>query len=115
MLKEVKDLSSAWEFVKEGWRMVKKYNWYDRTVRPYNWNEKVTKLLHEIADYGKCTKGSQAYLCSLANGLGDIMNAWEQFELEPEVTIEMVDGKIRTVKKSIAEMCIESGTGKEVV
>jgi len=115
MLQKVTDLKSAWEFVKEGWRMVKKYNWYNRTVRPYNYNEKVTKLLHEIADYGHCTKGSQGYLNSLANGLGDIMNAWEKFELEDDVTIEQVDGTVLTVKRSIAEMCIEAGTANEVV
>lgn len=115
MLGKVTDIKSAYKFVKDGWAMVKKYGWYDRTVRPYNWNEKVTKILHEVADYGKCTKCSQLYLNSLANGLVDIMNAWEKFELEDDVKVEMIDGSVVTVKRSIADMCIGAGTGKEVV
>ena len=115
MLHEVKDLKSAWAFVKEGWAMVKKYNWYERTVRPYSWDVKVTKILHEVADYGKCTKASQSYLNSLANGLVEIMNAWEEYELEDEVVVELTTGEVKTVKRSVAELFIGAGTAKEVV
>ena len=112
MLDKVKDTKTAYAFVKEGWRMVKAYNWYDKVVYPYSFPVKVTKLLHEIADYGKCTRSSQEYLNSLANGLGDILNHWEEFELEPDVDVVMTTGDVKTVKKSIAELVVESGAGK---
>lgn len=112
MLEKVTDIRSAYAFVKEGWRMVKQYGWYDKEVYPYDFPVKVTKLLHEIADYGKCSKGSQEYLNSLANGLGKIMNNWERYELEPEFEIVMKDGSIKTYKKSLAAIVVESGEGK---
>lgn len=113
MLNEVRDTTSAWAFVKEGWRMVKAYNWYDRTVMPYSTPVKVTSLLHEIADYSKCSIGSKDYLRSLARGLGNIMNSWEKFELEPNVDVVLNDtGEVKTVKESVADLIVESGVGK---
>lgn len=102
MLHPVHDTASAYAFVKEGWAMVKKYNWYDKVTYPYSFPVKVTKMLHEIADYGKCTKSSQSYLNSLANGLADILNHWEVVELSPMVTVEM-DGKRFEMHKCTAE------------
>lgn len=113
MLEKVTDIRSAYAFVKEGWRMVKQYGWYDKVVYPYSFPVKVTKLIHEIADYGKCTNGSQEYLNSLANGLGDIMNSWEKFELEPDVHVVLnATGEVKTVKESVADLIVESGVGK---
>lgn len=108
MLKKVNDVKSAYAFVKEGWAMVKKYNWYERTVYPYNFPIKVTKLLHEIADYGKCTKASRDYLDDLANGLGEILNAWEEQANEPKVTV-IYNGKKYSVNEELAEMYIIAG------
>jgi len=115
MLEKVTDIKSAYKFVKDGWAMVKKYGWYNRTVRPYSWDVKVTKILHEVADYGKCTKCSQSYLNSLANGLVEIMNAWEEYELEDEVMVELTTGEVKTVKRSVADLFIGAGTAREVV
>jgi len=113
MLNEVKDTASAWAFVKEGWRMIKVYNWYDRTVMPYSTPVKVTSLLHEIADYSKCSSGSMDYLRSIARGLGNIMNSWEKFELEPDVDVVLnTTGEVKTVKESVANLIVESGVGK---
>lgn len=112
MLNKVTDTRSAYAFVKEGWRMVKQYGWYDKVVYPYSFPVKVTKLLHEIADYGKCTEGSKAYLNSMANGLGDILNHWEAYEQEEDVEVVKNDGTIKTFKESIAKIVVESGDGR---
>ena len=94
MVGRVKDIKSAYQFVKDGWAMVKKYGWYDRVTYPYSFPVKVTKMLHEIADYGKCTRMSQSYLNDLANGLGDILNSWEEFELAEKVEMVFPNGKV---------------------
>jgi len=114
MVHEVTDIKSAYQFVKDGWAMVKKYNWYNKTVMPYSYEVKVTKILHEVADYGKCTKCSQSYLRSLANGLVDILNHWEEYENQEDVVVQLTDGRVMTVKREVADLVIASGTGREV-
>lgn len=116
MLDEVKDIKSAYKFVKDGWAMVKKYGWYDKVVYPYSYPVKVTKILHDVADYRECTKGSQEYLNTLANGTAKILNHWEEVENEEDVVIRRIkDGKIRTVKRSVANWLIEENWVEEVM
>ena len=102
------------EFVKEADRMIREYGWEEETTMPYGYPVKVTKLLDDCRDYDKCTKGSQEYLVGLANGLAEILNAWEESTKEwtrqPKVTIRMIEtGKTVVVTKHVADVCVETG------
>ena len=61
------------------------------TVSPYGWAMKVTRVVDELRCFDECTSGSKEYLVALANGLADIMNAWEERELAPKVRVRMVE------------------------
>ena len=82
-------------FVSEADAMIEKYGWQDKTVSPYGWAEKVSKVIDTIRDYPRCTFGSKQYLINLANGLVDILAAWEKQELEPKLRVRLVrNGKV---------------------
>lgn len=97
-------------FIKEASGMVEKYGWQDRTVMPYSYPEKVTKIINELRDYDRCTHGSKLYLIALANGLAEIMEAWERHELEPKMTVRSKKtGKIVEISLEVARELIEDG------
>ena len=99
-------------FVKEAEGMIRKYNWEERIVHPYpNCPLKVTKIISDLKDYDRCTSGSKDYLILLANGLADIMNAWEEHELAPKIKVRSLkSGKIHEVEEWMAKMLIEDGS-----
>ncbi|WP_298535710.1 hypothetical protein [uncultured Methanobrevibacter sp.] len=65
-------------FIKEADRMVNAYGWQNRVTYPYSYPMKITGIIEELKDYDSYTAGSKAHLISLANGLADILNAWEE-------------------------------------
>lgn len=67
--------------------MVEKYGWQDKTVTPYSFAVKVTKILADCKDYYECTLGSRDYLISLFNGLVPILNSWEKYENTPKISV----------------------------
>ena len=102
-------------FIDEANALIEKYGWQDRTVMPYSYPEKVTKIVNELRDYSRCTTGSKHYLIALANGLADILEAWERHELEPKLTIRSKKtGKIVEVSFEIAQELIEDGYAEAV-
>lgn len=97
-------------FVVEAEEMVEKYGWQDRTVTPYSWPEKVTKLISDIKDYDLCTNGSRDYLKLLANGLVDRLNAWERYENLPKVRVRsLLTGNEAELVEELAKEMIEAG------
>ena len=102
-------------FVKEAEQMIEKYGWQEKTVMPYSFPVKVTKILRDLRDYGRCTKGSQLYLISLANGLAEIMEAWEKYELAEKVTIRIIkSGKLAQFTPEVAQEFIADGMAELV-
>lgn len=91
--------------------MVKKYGWQDRTVCPWpGVKMTVADITRNMRGYSQCTTGSKLYLIDLANGLVDIMNAWEAYEMEPKLTIRSKkNGKVRTINAEIARELINEG------
>ena len=99
------------EFIRwsdEAAAMVEKYNWYDREVMPWSWLEKVTDIIAQVASGVGSTNGSKQMLWSLANGLTDIMNHWEQTELYGIIVMNLNSGKIFKVDKDMADFFYES-------
>lgn len=92
-------------------QMVKRYGWQDRTTMPWpGVKMTVAEITKNMREYRNCTKGSKLYLIDLANGLVDIMNAWEQQELEPKLTIRLLNsGKVRQVGMELANELIAEG------
>ena len=85
---ETRDELMAW--VSEAEKLVEKYGWQDKEVRPYpRCPIKVTKILRDCKDYDRCTRGTKDYLLSLATGLKGILEAWERNELAPKVTVKV--------------------------
>ena len=78
MQKKIRGRKQMMEFVAEARSMVERYGWQERTVHPYRFPMKVTRVLDECAAWDECTKGSQEYLESLASGLARILSAWER-------------------------------------
>lgn len=91
--------------------MVKKYGWQDRTVCPWPGAKMtVADITRSMRGYSQCTAGSKLYLIDLANGLVDIMTAWEAHELEPKLTIRSKkNGTVRTINAEIARELINEG------
>ena len=92
-------------FIEEAEQMISKYGWEDRTVTPWGFELKVTKIIADCKDYDICTKGTQEYLVSLANGLMPILNAWEEHELAPKVTVRQIsNGKLIKIRECDLDM-----------
>jgi len=91
------NVSEALAFADAADAMVQKYGWQDMNVYPYSFPIKVTKVISDIRDFPVCTKGSQEYLVSLANGLAKVLNSWEEYELQEK--IELQDTSTGTVFK----------------
>lgn len=107
MLHQIKRKSAAEVelFIKEAESMIEKYGWQEKTVRPYSFNVKVTKIIADLKDYRRCTSGSQEYLISLANGLAKILNSWEEFENKEKIEVRSKKtGKIGKICKEDLEM-----------
>lgn len=86
------DVNERKAFLAEAVRMVEAYGWQERTVMPYSYPVRVTKILNDFAEFDRCTSGSKCYLIALVNGLVDILNAWEQQEQKPKARF-LVNGK----------------------
>lgn len=101
MLNKIENRSAeaVMAFIKDAEEMINKYGWQDKTVTPYSFPVKVTKIIDDLKDYTRCTEGSQDYLISLANGLPRILNKWEEYENTPKIKVK--------IKKSgkIIEIC----------
>lgn len=94
--------------------MVERYGWQERTVMPYSWPEKVTKLLWQCKQFYDCTPGSRDYLIDLWNGLADILNAWDAQE-QVAVTVRILhNGKIRRLDPEFAEMLVQEGKAEYI-
>ena len=82
------------EFIRwstEAAAMVDKYGWHDRTVMPWSWVEKITKIIDDVA-----------------NGLTDIMNHREQTELNGVTIKNLKTGKTFKVDKDMVDLFTES-------
>lgn len=103
------------EFLKEADRMVEEYGWQNMEVHPYGYPVKVTKILNDFRDYDRCTTGSKGYIVLMVNGLAEIMNAWEDYEMAPKVKIEVIEnGKVVETDEKMARLLIDKGIAKEV-
>ena len=92
-------------FISEAERMIKEYGWEDKSVHPWSYPVKIVEIIDDIKDYDHCSKGSQDYLVTLANGLGEILNEWERREKLPKVRIKCLkDGKIKELPDEDAEL-----------
>lgn len=103
-------------FVLEAEKMVEAYGWEDEIVHPYaNCPIKVTKIIADLKDFDRCTNGSQEYLIQLANGLADILNKWEEHELQPKVKVRSLKGgKIHEVTQEWADILIKDGLAEAI-
>lgn len=99
---------SVKEFVKEAERMVREYGWEDRNVHPYGFPMKVTKIISDLKDYDKCTRGSKEYLVDMANGLADIINKWEEQRANC-IWVRLTNGKKRQMDRDLAEVLAHEG------
>lgn len=105
--------SQVASFVEEADRMIETYGWQDRTVAPYMHAEPLMKYIGWLKDYDKCTSGSKAHLVILANGLADVLNAWEDHEKAATVKCRLLRGKhageTRMCEPWMADMLAEDG------
>lgn len=98
MLNKIERRADVDEFIKIAENMITKYGWQEKTVHPYSFSMKVTKIIDDLKDYDRCTKGSKEYLISLANGLAPILNSWEEYENAEKITVRVKkSGKIAQI------------------
>ena len=106
---------SVMEFVKEAERMIDKYNWQNKTVHPYSYPVKITKVIKDIKSFDNCTECSKEYLVCLANGLGRILNSWEKYENSNKIKIKGIkSGQVIVVNEDIGNEFINSGLAIKV-
>lgn len=100
-------------FVEEAERMIGEYGWQDRTVSPYMHAEPLVKYIGWLKEYDRCTRGSKEHLVLLANGLADVMNAWEEHEKAATVKCRLLRGEhvgeTRMYEPWMADMLVEDG------
>lgn len=112
MLKKINDRENKSEqmkaFVAEAYRMVNAYGWQDMIIAPYGRAYKLIKAIKDISDYDRCTRGSKEILILLANGLANVLNAWESRELEPKVKMN-IRGIVKDIPQSDVEIYLELG------
>lgn len=102
-------------FIAEAERMIEDYGWEDREVFPYNFPIKVTKILGDFKDFDRCTSGSKEYLIHMVNGLAEIMNAWEDYEMLPKVKILVLESeKVVEVSEDMAKMLVKENVAKRI-
>lgn len=88
-------------FINEADRMISTYGWEEKTVFPYSFPVKVTKIIDDLRCFDNCSESSKDYLVSLANGLPNLMNHWEERELEPQVRVRFTNtGREKTIPQS---------------
>lgn len=105
MLKRIEDRAGEQdykEFVKTATEMVAKYGWELRTVSPWGFAEKVPEVIKQVG----CRQ--TPYRRTLANGLAQIMNAWENTEVNG-VSIVTKSGKVIKVSKEDADELVADG------
>ena len=95
---EIKNRTQLMAFVDRAESLVAKYGWQDRLVHPYSYGVKVSKVLSDLGDYDRCTPGSKSYLISLARGFSDVIDAWEENEKKPHVSVRIIkSGKVMRI------------------
>ena len=110
MLVRVSDRVTMMAFVKEARRMVKLFGWEDKVVHPYGFAEKVTKVLDRLADYDACTASDKGFLRDEANGLGNVLNAWAEYEACPKVAVRVIaTGKVIMVPEKDVDALVAAG------
>lgn len=106
-LKKYSGYKERQDFINEAERMIHEYGWEERTVMPYSFEMKITKIIDDFKGFDNCTGGSQSYLISLVNGLADTLNAWEKNRKEATVSVLCENtGEIIKVKKDLAEILV---------
>ncbi len=107
---------AAW--VAEAKRMVAAYGWEHRTTMPWPGVEmSVLRIINDVIliDEEPMTKGSVIEILSLAEGLTDIMNAWEQHERVGKVAIRVLaTGRIARVDEDLAKWAVDAGLAVRV-
>jgi len=96
------------EAVKEIKAMITKYHWEDKAVHPYSYTMNIMELVESDGwkNFKQYTFSSKQLIISEINGLINILNRWEELELEEKITIKFIVGKnvgaVKKVAKSIA-------------
>ena len=100
-------------FYDEAKRMVETYGWQNRTVMPWTGCElSIKTILADVyALYNEpMTEGSKVEIVALANGLAEIMNAWEEHEHEPKLLVRSVkNGKVHALSREFALELVKDG------
>ena len=99
------------KFIDEAERMIYTYEWEDRTVMPWQGCElRATTIINDLKTFDQMTNESKAYFIDVVNGLAEIMNAWEEHEREPKVTVKSLkSGKIMRISREFAEELADEG------
>lgn len=98
-------------FIAEAERMIEAYGWSNRTVMPWPGCEiRVKTIIDDLKTFDIITRDSKEYFIDMVNGLAEIMNAWEEHELEPKVTVKSLkSGKIMRISREFAEELAADG------
>lgn len=96
--------------------LIHKYDWENRSVWPWNYPIPVTKIVNDIHDAAQYSFGSKWELYLLAKGLTDILNKWEETELNSVMLKNLRTGKVFKISKESADEMMADMPGKyEVV
>ena len=104
------------QFVNSMKKVVDKYGWGDEVVHPWaNVPMKISKIISDMSDYWKCSRGTKDYLIDLGNGLAKILNAWVEYE-ENGVWVKIISsGKMVRVERDFAEELVNGGICEMIV
>lgn len=99
------------DFIETAEGMIKKYGWQNMTIAPYNHAEPIMKVVAWLKDYDRCTAGSKETLVLIANGMADVLNAWEKHEADKTIKVRLLTGKHKGEERMISPEDLEMFEG----
>lgn len=95
------------EFIETAEGMIEKYGWQNMTLAPYGHAVPIMKMVGELKDYDLCTDSSKEYLVQLANGMANILNAWEKHEADKTIKVRILTGKHKGEERMVSSEYVE--------
>lgn len=99
------------DFIKTADEMIEKYGWQNMTIAPYQHAEPIMKVMGWLKDYDLCTSGSKETLVLIANGMVNVLNAWEKHEADKTVKVRLLTGKHKGEERMVSPEFVEMMEG----
>lgn len=99
------------ELIKTAEGMIERYGWQDMTLTPYGHAEPIMKVMGWLKDFDICTSGTKETLILIANGMADVLNAWEKHDAAKTIRVRLLTGKHKGEERMMSPEGVEMMEG----